>query len=350
VQPDPGGRVSRARAARTGFAATLPWVLLLGGAGVGVAWWSDRRSRPLERRVAVLTIAGAAAVMLASSVVWPMQAGGVTAVPAQMDALRMLAASRVAAFDLTDRRRLRATDAWGMTLEIPIPARGGRGGPRPLNRPLAVFPAVPAGSYLLQVRRHGGGDGWVMAGVGNDQFAIVTQPIAAFDAGVRLDLPVDVRAINVRTDEGARDQLEAVTLRPLARAAVQLSGDFARRAVRYGASVVYFLDDRAFPEPAGFWVGGARDTFVALQADQARSAVTLTLKNGAAHNRVLLESGGWRGDVGFGPGEERRVELPLDPRAGNALIRIRSESGFRPTDVDGRSKDTRYLGVFVRIE
>jgi hypothetical protein len=189
-----------------------------------------------------------------------------------------------------------------------------------------------------------------MAGVGNDQFAIVTQPIAAFDAGVRLDLPVDVRAINVRADEGARDQLEAVTLRPLARAGTQLSGDFARRAVRYGGSVFYFLDDRAFPEPSGFWVGGARDTFVALRADQARSAITVTLRNGAAHNRVQLESGGWRGDVGFGPGEERRVEVPLDPRTGSALVRLRSESGFRPTDVDGRSRDTRYLGVFVRIE
>jgi len=332
------------------MAAALPWALFLAAAAIGVAWWIDRGSRRPERRVAILTMAGAAAAMIASSIVWPMQAAGMNAVPAQIAALRMLSSSSAAAFDLTGHRRLRPADAWGMTLEHVIPPRGARGGARPLNRPLAVFPALPAGSYLLQVRRHGAGDGWIMAGVGNDQFAIVTQPIAAFDAGVRLDLPVDVRAINVRVDEGARDQLEAVTLQPLARAPVHLSPDFARRAVRYGTSVVYFLDESAFPEPSGFWVGGARDTFVALQADQPRPAVTLTLRNGSAHNRVLLESGGWRGDVGFGPGEERRVELPLDPRTGAALIRIRSESGFRPTDVDGRSKDTRYLGVFVRVE
>jgi hypothetical protein len=350
VQPDPGGRVSRVRAAQTGFAATLPWILFGGAAAFAVAWWIDRRQRLPAPRIAALTFAAASAVMLASSVVWPLQAAGVNTVPAQIDALRMLASSRVAAFDLTHRRSLRPAAAWGMTLEIPVPPRAGRGGPRPLNRPLAVFPAVPAGSYLLQVRRRGGADGWVMAGVGNDQFAILTQPIAAFDAGVRLDLPVDVRAIAVRTDEGARDQLEAIALRPIARAPVQLSSDVARRAVRYGENVVYFLDERAFPEPSGFWVGGARDTFVALRADQAKGALTLTLRNGAAHNRVLLESGSWRGDVGFGPGEERRVEVPLDPATGTALTRIRSESGFRPTDVDGRSKDTRYLGVFVRIE
>src|SRR6185295_13892738 len=148
----------------------------------------------------------------------------------------------------------------------------------------------------------------------------------AFDGGVRVDLPVDVRAINIRTDEGARDQLEAITLRPLARVPRPLSSDIARRAVRYGTSVAYFLDDRAFPEPSGFWVGGARDTTFALRADQARAAVTLTLRNGAAHNRVLLQSGGWRGDVGFGPGEERHIELPLDPATGSALVRIQSES------------------------
>jgi hypothetical protein len=129
-----------------------------------------------------------------------------------------------------------------------------------------------------------------------------------------------------------------------------LSPEMARRAVRYGDSVAYFLDDRAFPEPSGFWIGGARDTTFVLRADQARGALTLTLRNGAAPNHVLLESGSWRGDVGFGPGEERRIELPLDPRTGAALVRVKSESGFRPSEVDGRSKDTRYLGVFVMLQ
>src|SRR5204863_5430385 len=112
---------------------------------------------------------------------------------------------------------------------------------------------------------------------------------------------------------------ETIALRPLTMA-TPLSPDMARRAVRYGSSVVFFLDERAFPEPSGFWVGGARGTTVVLRADRATAAVTLTLRNGGAPNRVLLESGNWRGDVGFGPGEERRIELPLDPRTGAALV------------------------------
>jgi hypothetical protein len=344
---------ARVTAAQTVFAATLPWLFCLGGAGFAVARTIDRRRLDGERSIALVTLAFAAAAMTAGSIVWRMQPAPANRVAAQLDVLRMLAASRVAAFDLTHHRRVSAADARGMTLEISIPPRAGRGGQRPLNRPLAVFPAVPAGSYLLQVRRRGGplnNDGWVMAGVGNDQFAIVTQPIGAFDAGVRLDLPVDVRAINVRTDEAARDQLEAVTLRPIARAPVRLADDIARRAVRYGGSVVYFLDDRAFPEPAGFWIGGARDATFVVRDDQTRQAVPLILRNGAADNRALLEAGAWRSDVALRAGEERRVEVPVDPAIGAASIRIRSESGFRPSDLDGRNKDTRFLGVYVRLE
>ena len=65
---------------------------------------------------------------------------------------------------------------------------------------------------------------------------------------------------------------------------------------------------------------------------------------------MLLESGAWRGDVALKAGEERRIEIPVIPASGAALVRIRSEAGFRPSDVDGRSKDTRFLGVFAHFE
>jgi hypothetical protein len=44
-------------------------------------------------------------------------------------------------------------------------------------------------------------------------------------------------------------------------------------------------------------------------------------------------------------GEERRVEVP---EAG--VLRIRSSAGFRPSEVNAGSRDTRLLGVFVRPE
>ena len=185
-----------------------------------------------------------------------------------------------------------------------------------------------------------------MVGVGNDQFAIATEPIAAYDAGVRIDLPVDVRALLVRADEGGRSQLESVELRPMAPPASRLAPDMARRAVRYDATLAFFFDDRAFPEPSGFWVAGGRETRVAFRADAA-TLQPLLLRNGGAANTVTLESGKWREVISLAPGEERRVEVPGP--SGAALVRIRSAGGFRPSETIPGSRDTRYLGVFVRV-
>ena len=197
------------------------------------------------------------------------------------------------------------------------------------------------------MKRHGADDGLIMVGVGNDQFNIVMQPTTAYDQGVRLDLPVDVRALLVRTDEVARAQLESVELRPLARA-TRLTSDTARRAVRYGDAVAFFLDDSAFPEPSGFWVGGTRNTRLVLQPDVPRP-LSLVLRNGPVANTVTIECAAWREEFGMPPGEERRVDVPADALGSAArLVRIASSAGFRPSDVNAGSRDTRLLGVFVR--
>jgi hypothetical protein len=231
-----------------------------------------------------------------------------------------------------------------MRMEVPVRRRpGGR-----LNRALATFPAVPAGSYVLSVRRQGKGDGWIMVGVGNDQFAIATQPIGAFDEGVRITLPVPVRALLVRADEGARDQLQAIELRPVTVLGGGVSRDVARRALRFDDATVFFLDDRAFPEPSGFWVAGARQTTVVIQPDRG-AGVSLMLRNGECDNVVTVESGKWRDEFAMMPGEERRIDVPADAPVGASLVRIRSSAGFRPSEVDQNSRDTRFLGVFVRF-
>jgi hypothetical protein len=343
VQPDPGGLASRRIATRSGFVATLPWALFLGGA-VYLVIRISRRVNAFEALVPAAALTFACAVMAAVSTVWTMHAAEPVTVPAaQMDALRRIASGRAAVFDLKSRRRLRGADAWTMRIDAPV-RRAARGAPRGLNRPLAVFPLVPAGTYLLSATRHGAGDGLLMVGVGNDQFAIVTQPIAVFDAGVRIHLPVSVRALTIRGDEVARDQVDEVGLRPLALELAPAATDIARRAVRYGGIVAFFLDDRAFPEPSGFWVGGARETSIVLAPDEPRGPVSLLLRNAPVENTVTVESGGRRDEIVLQPGEERRVQLP----DAIALLRIRSAAGFRPSEADPSSRDSRLLGVYVR--
>jgi hypothetical protein len=335
---------SREAAARSGFIATLPWVLCLGGAAVLVVRLGRRDVR-LPSLIGATTLTFAVAVMTAMSIVWKMQAAEPLTVPsAQLDALRRIASTPSAVVDLTSRRRLRGPQAWAMRIVAPA-RRGGRAGARGLNRPLAAFPMVPAGSYLLSVVRHGTGDGLLMVGVASDQFAIVMQPVAAFDAGVRIDLPVAVRGLTVRADEAARDQVDEVALRPVALDVAAVAPDAARHAVRYDRAVVYFLDDRAFPEPSGFWVGGERDTHVVLAPDEARGTVALALRNAPVENTVTLEFAGRREELVLKPGEERRLEMP----GGTSLVRIRSAAGFRPSQGEPSSRDTRLLGVYCRL-
>jgi hypothetical protein len=332
---------AREAAARTGFLATLPWALCLGVAvlliiGIG------RSGRP-DAFVPAATLTLACAAMLAVSVVWRMHAAEpVTVTAAQMDALRRIASGRVAVFDLTSHRRLRGAETWTMGIDAPV-RRPVRGGPRVLNRPLASFPLLPAGTYLLTARHHGAGDGLLMVGVGNDQFAIAVQPLSVFEAGLRIHLPAGARALAIRGDEGARDQLDGVELRPLALDPAPTTRDIARRAVRYGGTVVFFLDDRAFPEPAGFWVGGERDTQVVVAPDDARGSVSLILRNAPVANTATLEFGGRREETVLKPGEERLLVLPS-----GSVNRIRSSAGFRPSEVDPKSRDTRLLGVYIR--
>ncbi len=288
----------------------------------------------------------ACATMTAATIVWIVHgAAPVTVVESQIHALGT-AASRVLALDLSDRRRLDPAGVRTMAIESRI-RRPVRGGPRLPNRPLASFPLVPAGSYELSVKRHGAGDGWIMAGVGNDQFAIVTQPIAAFDDGARIDLPVDVRMLSVRAEEAGRDQLEAVLLRPIALTRDASPREIAWRAVRYGNEDAFFVDDCVYPEPSGFWVMGGRETVVFIAPDRPRATVALTIRNGASANNVTIASGAWKSVLALGPGDERRVDVPVASPQAFARVSIRSASSFRPSDVDRESRDTRLLGVFV---
>ena len=113
VQPDPGGLVSRRLATRSGFLATLPWAICLGLAVFAITR-IGRRSASGDALAAATALTLACAVMAAVSIVWKMRAvEPVTAPPAQMDALRRMASTQVAVFDLSSHRRLRGRGGLG---------------------------------------------------------------------------------------------------------------------------------------------------------------------------------------------------------------------------------------------
>jgi hypothetical protein len=309
-------------------------------------------SRWLRSRGAMATAAGAAyavAVMVSVTIVWTVaRAQPINSTPAQLDILRLVSRERhLAAWSLPDFHRIAAA-AVPALLHIEPRASEAPGGAGPNDRPLYQVPLVPAGTYRLHVQR-AGRSGWVMLGIGRDQFSLSSGPLE-MDLPT-LNFPVDVRAIIVRGDEQARRAVRTLTIEALSVAgpSERLTADYAKRAVRYGDATVFFLDDRSFPEPEAFWVGGRRTSTLALQTDRAGSSITLLLRNAPVENRVVLESGRWRDDMQLAAGEERRVSVPIDPERRVALLTATSSGGFRPSAVDPRSRDDRFLGVWVRV-
>jgi hypothetical protein len=161
---------------------------------------------------------------------------------------------------------------------------------------------------------------------------------------------VDVRALIVRGDEEARRAILRVVVEPVSivPARARLTDLVARRAVRYEGASVFFLDDRSFAQPDGFWVGGSRQSAFVVQTDRLQPSLELHLRNAPVANRFTLESGQWREELALEPGEERHVKLPLGPGQRAVLVTATSTSGFRPSETSPDSRDDRFLGVWIK--
>ena len=195
--------------------------------------------------------------MVALTIVWSLSGvDGRNVGPAQLEVLRRLGSERhTLTLALPRLHRLGIEEIPPLLRMEPRPSTA-PGGAGANDRPLYQVAAVPAGRYRLHPEG-AGTSGWLMIGIGRDQFSLKSGPVGTPPQPIDLDFPVDVRAIVVRGDEQARRNVRALAIEPLSvvPAAARLAADYARRAVRYGTTSVYFLDDRAFPEPEAFWIG-----------------------------------------------------------------------------------------------
>ena len=269
--------------------------------------------------------------------------------PAELDVLRGLAAEpRALAVQVMPPRVLSSGRLLEMLPLEPVVLGGGplRGRSDPT---IAVLPSVPAGTYRVRVEGSGTG-GWLMLGIGQDQFALRSEAITWPAPPIEMTFPVDVRALIVRGDEDARRAVRRVVVEPLSilPASARLTDLVARRAVKYAGVSVFFLDERSFAEPEGFWIGGSRQSAVVVQADRPQSSVDLMIRNAPVENRLTMVSGQWREELTLTPGEERHVQVPLGAGQRAALVTATTTSGFRPSASTPDSRDDRFLGVWVR--
>jgi hypothetical protein len=160
-----------------------------------------------------------------------------------------------------------------------------------------------------------------------------------------IDLPAGAQVLTISGDTAPARRIHEVALQIEAFNPDQ-PPTLARRVVRYGDVLVWFLDEGASAEPEGWWVLGGASAAVIVDRTSGNAPQTLLVRNGGTKNRVALEAGRWSITLDLAPGEERPV---APPRLGRLPLLVTSEAGFRPSAVDSRSRDDRFLGVWLQL-
>ena len=186
-----------------------------------------------------------------------------------------------------------------------------------------------------------------------------TPPLAEWDAAQlegawkrTLLIPVAVAGLQIDLDGDAQRHVRDLTVRAVSvvpRADRPADGAEAGHGARYGTAAVYALTGTVWVEPGGVWVGGAGEAGFVVRPDQP-GAIHLFLRNGPVTNLITLVSGSWRQEVRLQAGEERVVDVPADPRRLAAPLQVMSAQGFRPSEVNPKTDDDRFLGVWIATQ
>jgi hypothetical protein len=242
-------------------------------------------------------------------------------------------------------------DAW---TSVPVAEALGRmiigagpGSDGGVERPPAL-PYLPAGRYRLwaDLPRPGAFEVALIGGRADGPFESCR--FASETAGAvscLVDLPAGVTLVRARSDAYAGGALRALWLQPSwngwspgPAAALR-----AASALRYGPLVVYAISG-AYLEPGGLWTAGAREAELVVQAPASDRPARFIMRAGPVATPVRVRSGTFELRADLAAGEERELAIPVGPD-GSAFVMIASGRGFRPSETEPGSTDTRLLGV-----
>ena len=209
---------------------------------------------------------------------------------------------------------------------------------------------LPAGIYEVQGTASGSPAGHLRLRTDRVSGPIAEWDVASFEPSwTRLvAIPVALAALQIEADATARNGIHDVSFRALSlsESPEGFENREARRAARYGLATVFLMGGDAWMEPTGAWVAGGSNAEFAIAPDP-QSTLELFMRNGPVANRVTLDSGTWKETLPLEPGAERILRLPADRSRPATPLSVTATNGFRPADVDRKSEDVRFLGVWI---
>ena len=112
-------------------------------------------------------------------------------------------------------------------------------------------------------------------------------------------------------------------------------------AAQFDGALLFFHDDRMYPEPTGFWALGARTSDITVATPPGRNTpVVLRIHSGGKANTATFSTFGWQRSLT--PGESAEIELPT--MAGGVVpLTISVEDGFYPRELDPHRRTRDFL-------
>ncbi len=327
------------------------WTGCAAMAGVVVALTGRWRSQGPGALFTTTSLAAAAVVMSAASATWALTGSDALA-PAKSQFAFVADWSRDwQPLGLQWRPPYRATPSQ-LVRRLDVPALRQ---PSPQTGIAAAYaaPRIGAAEYEVVLEREAGPAGEIQVRVGDTDLPLERWRLG--EAGtdqqpLRLRLPVAVRRMALVGDAAALSGIRKVSLQVRGfdqRARPDLPP--AVRTARFGQLRAFFLDDRAYVEPAGFWTVGGATTSVVFDADDGpAAALTLRLRSGPVDTTVQVTGEGWSRLLTLGPQQHQTLTLPA-AASRDQVVTIATRSMFLPAQHETGNGDYRHLGVWVDI-
>jgi len=239
----------------------------------------------------------------------------------------------------------RVAGASSLLMGVPIGDASRRPPPDAAPRWMAVD--MPPGRYRLVVTSGLNVSGTVTIALGRPDRTLMSCMLVEQAPGPTacvMALPAGASALWITGDAAlarTAEQLAVISIEP---GDPESCGLRAQRAVSGASGTLFVLSGRVWAEGAGLWTAGGGE--VAIVADPSQPGVSLRIRQGGAAGMVSLRSGPWNDGRRLGAGEIWEVDVPRRS-TGAVAFTVATTAGFRPSDVDPSSSDSRLLGAWV---